>query len=152
MPGVLLDVNLLLALAWPTHTHHADAHRWFSLQRFSARPSEGWATCAFTQAGFLRLSSQAAVVKVAVTFADAYGALQTSLAAPEHEFWPAPYSVCEIMPEIRLRIMGHQQITDAVLLDTAIRNSGRLASFDQRLRTLLPPESQHQSAIEIIRP
>ena len=26
----LLDVNVLVALAWPNHVHHTQAHRWFS--------------------------------------------------------------------------------------------------------------------------
>ena len=37
--ATLLDVNVLLALAWPNHQHHAVAHRWF--RRESRR---GWAT------------------------------------------------------------------------------------------------------------
>ena len=35
----LLDVNVLLALAWPTHQHHGAAHQWF---RQESR--HGWAT------------------------------------------------------------------------------------------------------------
>lgn len=43
MKAALLDINVLLALAWPSHQHHAAAHGWF------ARESRhGWATCAFT--------------------------------------------------------------------------------------------------------
>ncbi len=26
----LLDVNVIVALAWPNHVHHESAHRWFS--------------------------------------------------------------------------------------------------------------------------
>lgn len=29
MKVALLDVNVLLALAWPNHQHHVAAHRWF---------------------------------------------------------------------------------------------------------------------------
>ncbi|MDB6039699.1 MAG: hypothetical protein JWM99_3540 [Verrucomicrobiales bacterium] len=37
----LLDTNVLLALAWPNHQHHAVAHRWFA-----KHTEQGWATCA----------------------------------------------------------------------------------------------------------
>lgn len=36
----LLDVNLLVALAWPNHIHHARALKWFRTIR-----EQGWATC-----------------------------------------------------------------------------------------------------------
>ena len=52
----LLDVNVLLALAWPTHVHHLAAHRWFAENH-----DAGWATCPLTQLGFVRLAMQPAV-------------------------------------------------------------------------------------------
>ena len=36
----LLDVNVLIALAWPNHVHHVAARAWFEEHR-----EEGWATC-----------------------------------------------------------------------------------------------------------
>ena len=36
--AALLDVNLLVALAWPNHVHHQAAHRWFA-----RRARHGWA-------------------------------------------------------------------------------------------------------------
>jgi hypothetical protein len=33
VPVSLLDVNVLLALAWPTHVYHLAAHRWFAENR-----------------------------------------------------------------------------------------------------------------------
>jgi uncharacterized protein len=36
----LLDLNLLIALAWPSHVHHPQAHAWFA-----DRAPSGWATC-----------------------------------------------------------------------------------------------------------
>lgn len=41
MKIALLDTNVLLALAWPNHQHHAQAHAWFNLEA-----KNGWATCA----------------------------------------------------------------------------------------------------------
>lgn len=48
----LLDVNLLVALAFPAHVSHEAAHSWFHQE-----PDRLWATCHLTQAGFLRNSS-----------------------------------------------------------------------------------------------
>ncbi len=48
----LLDVHVLVALAWPDHGHHGAARRWFG-----AHHGEGWATCSVTEAGFIRVSS-----------------------------------------------------------------------------------------------
>jgi hypothetical protein len=40
MKGYRLDVNLLIALAWPNHPQHARAHAWFAKER-----AKGWRTC-----------------------------------------------------------------------------------------------------------
>lgn len=58
MSVYLLDANVLLALAWPNHLHHAAAHLWFAKNHKS-----GWATCPLTQLAFVRLSMQPAVEK-----------------------------------------------------------------------------------------
>ena len=48
--GYLLDTNLLIALLWPAHAQHASAVTWFATHR-----ALGWATCAMTEAGFVRV-------------------------------------------------------------------------------------------------
>jgi predicted nucleic acid-binding protein len=52
MSAFLLDTNLLIALAWPQHVHHGEAHAWFGKVARGA-----WATCPITQLGFIRISS-----------------------------------------------------------------------------------------------
>lgn len=141
----LLDVNVLLALAWPNHVHHEAAHRWFASRRRG-----GWATCPLTQAAFVRLSSQPAVVKTSITVAEAWRALEANLAAREHEFWPLENSINEIIPEIRERVIGHHQVTDAWLLDLAIRRRGKLATLDRRVENLLAAGSVQRRALEIL--
>ena len=143
--AALLDVNVLLALAWPQHIHHEAADIWFSANR-----ARGWATCPHTQLAFLRLSAQPAVVGVAITMADAMALLGENLTAPDHEFWPLDYPVTNVMPEIRERIVGHHQLADGLLLDLAIRRQGRLATFDQRIAALLPAQSPHLARLEIL--
>lgn len=52
----LADVNLLLALGWLHHTHHARARTW--LAGFGS--GDALATCAITELGFVRISLQPA--------------------------------------------------------------------------------------------
>lgn len=51
MKGYLIDVNALLALAWPTPMHAVAEDWFFALGRTA------WATCTVTELGFIRLSS-----------------------------------------------------------------------------------------------
>ncbi len=141
----LLDVNVLLALAWPSHVHHAAAHRWFAENRHV-----GWATCPLTQMGFVRLGMQPAVVKVPMLFGDVMQALAQMTANRAHRFWPLEGGLADIRGEIRARVAGHHQLTDAVLLDLAIRRQGRLATFDRGVSGLLPPDSELRDAAAII--
>ena len=141
----LLDVNVLLALAWPTHVHHLAAHRWFAENH-----REGWATCPLTQLGFARLSMQPAVVKIPILFGDVMEALAQMTVSAAHRFWPLEEGLAGIRGEIRARVAGHHQLTDAVLLDLAIRHQGRLATFDRRVLGILPPESALLDAVAVI--
>jgi len=143
--GVLLDVNVLLALAWPNHVHHEWAHQWFASRRGSQ-----WATCPLTQLAFVRLSAQPVVVKTAITVADALRALVLNTSVPEHVFWPLEFGIADVSEEIRERLIGHHRLADAILLELAIRNKGRLATFDRRLESLLSPDSEHRAALEIL--
>src|SRR5438270_12127168 len=129
----LLDVNVLLALAWPEHSHHEAAHRWFGEHR-----AEGWATCAATQSGFVRLSSTRGVVPDPMTPVEAIAAMERSTAQTEHRFWAQDEPVSTIAAEIMVRIMGPRQMSDAVLLDLAIKRGGTLVTFDKAIGHLLP--------------
>ena len=145
MPVSLLDINVLLALAWPTHVHHLAAHRWFA-ENYEA----GWATCPLTQLAFVRLAMQPAVVKVPILFGDVMEALGQMTAHGAHRFWPLEDGLAGIRDEIRGRVGGHHQLSDALLLDLAIRHQGRLATFDRRVLGLLPPDSVLLDAVAII--
>ncbi len=145
MTVALLDVNVLIALAWPNHLHHEAAHAWFRSRR-----SRGWATCTVTQMAFVRLSTQPTVVKTTITASDAVSILESNISAPEHEFWPLEHSFHEVEQEIRQRLVGHRQVTDAVLLDLAIRRGGCLATFDSGVESLLAADSKYRSALEIL--
>ena len=125
MKVALLDTNVLLALAWPNHQHHAEAHAWFA-----AQAKKGWATCAFTQLGFIRLSSNPAYTANAVSPQDAATLLRQWTRLKGHRFWSSPVAD---HPAIYARAIGHQQVNDAWLVEAARRNSGRLVTLDTRL-------------------
>lgn len=125
MKAALLDTNVLLALAWPNHQHHAQAHAWFAVHA-----KKGWATCAFTELGFIRLSSNPAYTANAVSPQDAAGLLKQWTRLKTHRSWDSPAADD---PAIYARALGHQQVNDAWLVEVARRNSSRLVTLDTRL-------------------
>jgi hypothetical protein len=129
----LLDVNVLVALAWPNHVHHRLARSWFEQE--SAR---GWATCAITENAFVRISSNPRVVDEARTPAEAVLMLQRLIMIEGHRFWEDDVSIARADSSEVERIRGYRQVMDAHLLRLAARHGGRLATFDRRVAGLLP--------------
>jgi toxin-antitoxin system PIN domain toxin len=127
----LLDVNILTALLWPAHEHHDAAHRWFE-ERRGAR----WATTALTQLGFVRIVSNPAFSRDALSPPEAVVLLSDNLSHAAHEFWPDSLQVPEALRDMEIGLRGHQQFTDAYLLALARHRKGVLATFDRGLRTL----------------
>ena len=129
----LLDINLLVALAWPTHVHHGAALAWFRRNQES-----GWATCPLTQSGFVRVSSNSSVVSDAKTPQEAIHLLRRIVALPHHVFWHDDLALAssEFLDEIPL--VGYRQVTDAHLLALAQRRGGVLATLDGKIRSLVP--------------
>ena len=128
----LLDVNVLIALAWPNHVHHAAARTWFETRR-----EEGWATCPLTEAGFVRVSCNPAVVRHTVTPLDAIAVLQRLSRLGSHTFWPMDRSIMHLPESIGIRLQGYRQITDAVLLAAAMQRNGQLATLDGGMERLV---------------
>jgi toxin-antitoxin system PIN domain toxin len=141
----LLDVNVLIALLWPPHEAHARAQRWFAQ---NAR--HGWATCAMTQAGFVRIVSNPIFSRRAVSPRDALEVLSGSLQHPAHHFWTEDIGVTEALAHFGRRLLGHQQITDAYLLGLAIQKKGRLATLDTSLSSLLSEQSAARARIVLL--
>jgi toxin-antitoxin system PIN domain toxin len=140
MSRALLDVNVLLALAWPNHQHHALAHRWFAREA-----SRGWATCAITGLAFVRLSSNPAYTASAVQPGEAATLFRTLTKHRHHRFWaelPAPEPAMFVMAH------GHQQVMDAYLVRLALHHRGRIVTFDSPLRAHASAPSQ----VEVIPP
>lgn len=125
---ILLDVNVLVALAWPHHPFHRTATR--RLEQHSAP----WATCSITQLGFLRVSLNPAVVNTSVTPAEALSLLAAMTADPGHRYLEAlPSPVASNAFQF---VLGYQQVTDAYLVWLAGRVGARFLTFDTKLRRL----------------
>jgi toxin-antitoxin system PIN domain toxin len=140
----LLDVNMLIALAWPSHVHHQGAQAWFS-----TNASAGWATCPLTQCAFVRISSNHKIIPEAVTPKEALALLGEIVRQETHAFWQDDISVLdEDVPSALL--VGHRQVTDAYLLGLAIRHGGRLITLDEGLSALLSVRSSHRDALHIV--
>jgi len=141
----LLDLNLLVALAWPNHVHHRLAHEWFSESKVA-----GWATCPLTQCGFVRLSSNPAIVDDAVSPRDAIELLRRITALEHHQFWPDAVGVCGSECDAFRRLVGHRQVTDAYLVCLAAHNGGKLATLDGRIASLFENKEAIADAVTFI--
>ena len=145
MKGYLLDTNVLIALFWPSHARHDLAVKWFARHR-----SKGWATCPLTEAGFVRIVSNAAFSRDAVTPREAAGVLAANTTAKDHAFWPDELPFAEASAFAGARLVGHQQVTDAYLLGLALRRDGMLATLDERIAALTEPRTTERKALEIV--
>jgi uncharacterized protein len=129
--AALLDISILTALLWPAHEHHDVAHRWFG-----RRANAPWATCSLTQLGFVRIVSNPAFSRDALSPVDALSLLGENLSHPAHEFWSDSLQVPAAVKDLEARLHGYRQLTDAYLLALAYRRKGVLATFDRGLRTI----------------
>ena len=126
---LLLDVNVLLALAWPNHQFHTAA-----TQRLESS-GERWATCALTQLGFIRISSNPAALATAKTPAEAARLLGAMVRDPLHVYLRslrAPSDGRSI--RVFERVLGSKQVTDAYLISLARQHKAKLMTFDARLK------------------
>lgn len=135
----LLDVNVLIALLDVDHVHHATATQWLA-----GNIGHGWASCPLTQNGCIRIMSQSgypnslAAALVAARLAEA-------AATPHHQFWPDSASLLESGTVVWEAILGPRQVSDVYLLALAVRNEGRLVTFDRGISLHAVPgaESRH---------
>jgi uncharacterized protein len=122
----LLDVNVLVALFDGGHVHHDAAHDWFADNR-----SHGWATCAITENGFVRVlaNPKSGVSERAPAILQS---LRTFCASGHHQFWPDTLSLRDGCFNLSVGL-GHQQLTDIYLLGLAAQMGAVLATFDRSI-------------------
>lgn len=131
MKGYLLDVNVLLALAWPNHVHHGISHAWFRTHR-----SKGWATCLVTQLGFVRLSSHPSLTSEPRAPGEARDLLRQMTKLPSYQFWQEPTGGLLEATEttsVFSRVLTHNGVTDGYLVALAQLHRGKLATLDSPL-------------------
>jgi hypothetical protein len=133
--AILLDVNVLVALAWPNHVHHNAALDWFE-----EVGRAGFATCPVTQSGLVRVSSNKRAIPDARSPSEAREVLRRITALPGHIFWPDDIEIGSNEFIAWERLGSHAQVTDAHLLALTLRHGGRLATFDRGLVDLAPEE------------
>ena len=143
--GFLLDVNVLIAVAWPAHEGHQRVQQWVALNA-----SRGWATCPFTETAFVRILSNPAFSPNALTPADAVSLLRANLDHPAHRFWADDISFLRAVEPFGERVVGHQQVSDAYLLGLAIHRKGKLATLDRGVLTLLPETSPERNRVVVV--
>lgn len=131
MKRQLVDVNVLLALVWQRHENHDAAHSWFS-----ATGCKAWATSPLTQLGVLRLLTNPIVSKDTVSAASALAIMREVTGHAGHAFWDLDQRALAGLDSCALRIKGHQQWTDAVLLMQAASHDGVLVTFDKGVKEL----------------
>ena len=135
MKPFLLDTNVLISLVWPTHVHHHLCQRWFA-----RRKRAGFRTCPLTESGFVRICSNPAFSKDAVSPMEALSLLRQITELPGHAFWPDDLPLLKALGEVK-NLSGHRQITDAYLLALAQAHEGTLATLDQGLLLLAPQKA-----------
>lgn len=131
MTTSLLDVNVLVALCWPNHVHHAAAAEWFA-----SAHAEGWATCPVTQSGFVRVSANRRVIPDARSTREARTVLRSLIGVPGHVFWTDDVALADAPELDDASLQGYRQVTDAHLLVLAARRGGQLVTFDGGLEEL----------------
>lgn len=125
MSRALLDVNVLLALLDADHVDHVRARRWLA-----GGIGGGWASCAITQNGFVRIVSQPRYPSP-VPVATAVERLRRATRTDHHQFWECDLSPTDPAVFDPSHLHGPRQVTDAYLLALAVARGGRLVTFDR---------------------
>ena len=119
----LIDVNVLVALLVRVHEHHDRARKWLD----DEGERDGWATCALTELGAIRICAQLPSRKEPKATAEAIVLLHE--ASQTHVYWPdtvSPPTVADVRSAATAK-----QVSDRYLLGLAKRHGGRLVTFDR---------------------
>ena len=129
----LLDVNVLIALLDADHLHHARAAAWLA-ENIAA----GWASCAITQNGCVRIMSQPGYPNALAT-ARVAQRLRDATATAHHLFVPGETSLLDPAHFDTEQLLGHRQVTNAWLLGLAAAHGLRLVTFDANIPLRVVP-------------
>ena len=139
----LLDVNVLIALLDADHLHHRRATAWLA-----ANIAGGWASCAITQNGCVRIMSQPGYPNPLPT-ARVAERLRAATLTAHHQFVSGNTSLLDAEHFDTEQLLGHRQVTDAYLLGLAVAHRLRLVTFDANvpLRVVRGTKAGHVVAL-----
>lgn len=123
----LLDINVLLALLDAGHVDHQRAQEWISKEI-----RHGWASCALTQNGFVRIISQPKYPSP-ISPSLAIELLRRATGTEHHEFWSSSISLLDAGRIQSSHVHGPRQVTDIYLLALAVEHRGRFVTFDRSI-------------------
>lgn len=116
--SLLLDANVLVALAVVDHVHHNAAATWLS-------SADSFATCPITQGALVRY-----LLRAGSSAREAIAVLESMTIDRRHTFWADDLS----FDAINLTgVVGHRQVTDAYLAALARSRRGSLVTLDAGL-------------------
>lgn len=143
----LLDVNLLVALAWPNHVMHEKAQAWLG-----TLGDQTWATNSLTEIGFVRLSMNPAVVGRPLSWSGSLEVLQQIRSVPGHRFLGGGETLDILQSDVvgQAPVAGHRQVTDVYLAALAHHHHHQLATLDPGLVQGLHP--RHRHLIKVVGP
>jgi toxin-antitoxin system PIN domain toxin len=137
----LLDVNVLIALLDADHLHHSRAAAWLA-ENIAA----GWASCAITQNGCVRIMSQPGYPNALAT-ARVAERLRDATATGHHLFVPGELSLLDPAHFDTEQLLGHRQVTDAWLLGLAAAHGMRLVTFDANILLRVVPGARSEHVV-----
>jgi len=138
----LLDVNVWLALVDKRHVHHPVAARYWSDASVQNR-----AFCRITANGFLRLSSNAAVMQNPLSLREAWITYLQFLSLPIIRWLPEPPKLDDCFCALTCAPdFAHRLWTDAYLAAFAISSQCRLVSLDGDFKRFVGLDFLHLTA------
>lgn len=137
----LLDVNVLVALLDADHVDHGRAWEWLGEEIES-----GWASCAITQNGFVRVVAQPRYPSP-IPVAAAIQRLAEATSTEHHAYWHCDVSLLDPHLVDRSRVHGPRQVTDAYLLALATAHAGRLVTLDRAIPLTAVPGARPENLL-----
>lgn len=137
----LLDVNALIALLDEEHVHHDAILAWLNREE---NLRHGFATCAVTQLGLIRVMSGKGYYKPVDTHVAA--ARLERITRKGHRYLDIPPPCGEA---VRWKVTGSAHSTDAALLSTAVAHGCRLVTFDTGIALGLVPGARREHLVVV---
>jgi len=125
----LFDLNFLIALLDRKHAHYHSAHHWIG----SVSEAWKWATCPLTENGFIRITGKSSYPNAFESASAALNCLRDNCSQDNHVFWPDDISLLQLDIWTNPQLIISTHLTDLYLLALAVKNGGKLASFDRTI-------------------